>query len=127
MENVLSILLNMEKEKSKTIVFRYGTSIRGLNRNDLFKFLLKESVKNFSNKSFYNSTLKAFYHDAYDFIIKHFDEINCIQIYKDNAIQLWSGDRCLSKLIVFEDYDFCNDTMTSIMLKELIAFAEQIS
>lgn len=123
MDNVLSMLCNME-EKSKTILFRYETILKQLNRDDLFKFLLVRSLKTFSNKLFYNSALKAFYCDAYDFIIKHFDEINCIQVYKDNAIQLWAGDRQFATLIVFEDYGFCNDELTSTMLQELITFAK---
>ena len=123
MDNVLSMLFNME-EKSKTILFRYGTILKQLNRDDLLKFLLARSLKTFSNKLFYNSALKAFYCDAYDFIIKHLDEINCIQVYKDNAIQLWAGDRQFATLLVFEDYGFCNDELTSTMLQELITFAK---
>ena len=111
-------------EKPQTILFRYGTILKQLNRETLFNFLVKISLKKSSDKLFYNSALKAFYYDAYDFIITHFDEINCIQIYEDNAIRLWSGDRRSSKLFVFEDKDFCNDELTSTMLKELINFAE---
>lgn len=123
MDNVLSMLFNME-EKSKAILFRYGTILKQLNRDDLFKFLLERSLKTFSNKLFYNSALKAVYCDAYDFIIKHLEEINCIQVYRDNAIQLWAGDRQFATLIVFEDYGFCNDELTSTMLQELITFAK---
>ena len=123
MDNAVLILLN-EEEKSKNILFRYGMILKQLNRNDLFKFLSTRSLKIFSDKLFYNNALKSFYCDAYDFIIKHFDKINCIQVYEDNAIQLWAGDRQFANLIVFEDYDFCNDELTSMMLKELIIYAE---
>jgi len=124
MDNVLSMLFNMEKKKSKTILFRYGTILRQLNRDELFNFLLTRSLKTFSDKLFYNNALKAFYCDAYDFIIKHLDEINCIQVYKDNAIQLWADDRHFARLIVFEDYDFCSNKLISSMLEELIDFAQ---
>lgn len=124
MDNVLLILLNMEDKKSETILFRYGTILKQLNRENLFKFLLTKSLKISSDKLFYNSALKAFYCDAYDFIIKHLDKINCIQVYNDNAIQLWTDERQFARLIVFEDYSFCNNELTSKLLKELITFAE---
>ena len=62
--------------------------------------------------------------DVYDFIIDNLAGVNSIQIYNDNAIYLWKGDRQKAKLIVFEDDDFCNDELTSTMIQELISFAE---
>lgn len=110
--------------KTKKIVFFcYGTMTKQLSRKKLFNFLLTKSVKIHSNHEYYNSNVKSFYHDAYDFIIKNLDKINHIQIYRDNAIELWSGNRNSSKLIVFEDYDFCHNELTSKLLKELIEFA----
>lgn len=76
------------------------------------------------DKLFYNSELKAFYSDVYDFIIDNLAGVNSIQIYNDNAIYLWKGDCQKAKLIVFEDDDFCNDELTSTMIQELISFAE---
>lgn len=109
--------------KTKKIVFFcYGTMTKQLSRKKLFNFLLTKSVKIHSNHEYYNSNVKSFYHDAYDFIIKNLDKINHIQIYIDNAIELWSGNRNSSKLIVFEDYDFCHNELTSKLLKELIEF-----
>ena len=124
MNEVLSEMVwGMEKE-SRNILFRYETSIKLLEKEKLFDFLLRESVRNCLDKLFFNSELKAFYSDIYDFIIDNLAGVNCIQIYKDNAIHLWKGDRQRGKLIVFEDYDFCNDELTSTMIQELISFAE---
>ena len=112
------------KPKTEKIVFFcYGTMSKRLDRKKLFNFLLTKSVQIYSHHEFYNSSVKSFYHDAYDFIIKNLDKINHIQIYRDNAIELWSGNRNSSKLIVFEDYDFCHNELTSKLLKELIEFA----
>ena len=110
-------ILFIKVEKSKNIQFCYGTMSKRLDRKKLFNFLLTKSVQIYSHHEFYNSSVKSFYHDAYDFIIKNLDKINHIQIYIDNAIELWS-----SKLIVFEDYDFCHNELTSKLLKELIEF-----
>lgn len=112
------------KPKTKKIVFFcYGTMSKRLDRKKLFNFLLTKSVQIYSHHEFYNSSVKSFYHDAYDFIIKNLNQINHIQIYNDNTIELWSGNRNSSKLIVFEDYDFCHNELTSKLLKELIEFA----
>lgn len=114
------------KPKTKKIVFfYYGTMSKQLSRKKLFNFLLTKSVKIHSHHEYYNSNVKALYHDAYDFIIKNLDKINYIQIYRDNAIELWSDNRNSSKLIVFEDYDFFHNELTSKLLKELIAFAKK--
>ncbi|CDC80534.1 unknown [Clostridium sp. CAG:465] len=115
-------ILFIKVEKSKNIQFCYGTMSKRLDRKKLFNFLLTKSVQIYSHHEFYNSSVKSFYHDAYDFIIKNLDKINHIQIYIDNAIELWSGNRNSSKLIVFEDYDFCHNELTSKLLKELIEF-----
>ena len=124
MNEVLSEMTwGMEKE-SRNILFRYATSIKLLKKDELFDFLLKESVRNCLDKLFYNSGLKAFYSDVYDFIIDNLAGVNSIQIYNDNAIYLWEGNRQKAKLIVFEDDDFCNDELTSTMIQELISFAE---
>ena len=124
MDNVISMLFHVEK-KSKIVLFRYDTMLKQLNRDNLYKFLLTRSLKNLSNELFYNSILKSFFCDAYDFIIKNIDEINCIQIYKDNAIRLWTGDSKFTSSIIFEDYDFCNNKLTSTMIKELISLARK--
>lgn len=116
-------VLFVKMKNQQNIIFCYGTILKRLNKDELFNYLLKKSVKIYSSHEFYNSSVKSFYHDAYDFIIKNFNKINHIQIYNDNAIELWSGNRNSSKLIVFEDYDFRHNKLTSKLLKELIAFA----
>lgn len=113
------------KPKTKKIVFFcYGTMTKQLSRKKLFNFLLTKSVKIHSHHEYYNSNVKSLYHDAYDFIIKNFNQINHIQIYNDNTIELWYDKRSSSKLIVFEDHNFRHDELTSKLLKELIAFAK---
>ena len=119
MENVC-IPLHME---AKNVVIWYGGRFKEVNREHLLKFLVVKSVKNISRKWFYNSALKAVYHDAFDFIIRHFDEIDCIQIYQDNAIHIYSDERHFTKLFVFEDYDFCSNEKNAKLLKELLFFA----
>lgn len=108
----------------KVVFFCYGTMTKQLSRKKVFNFLLTKSVKIHSNHEYYNSNVKSLYHDAYDFIIKNFNQINHIQIYNDNTIELWYDKRSSSKLIVFEDHNFRHDELTSKLLKELIAFAK---
>lgn len=130
MKNVSNLIV-MESKKSKTVSLRYGVGVKEIDRELLFKFLLITSLKEGKltriwEKRFYNSTLKAFYYDAYDFIIRHFNDIDCIQIFNDNAIHLWSSDNhyCYSGVFAFEDCSFCEDELTSTMIKDLITFSE---
>ena len=69
-------------------------------RNDFLR-AFKEMLDNNDRGHTYTESIENYKNfDAYDFIIKHLDEINCIQVYKDNAIQLWAGDRQFATLIV---------------------------
>ena len=81
------------KTKTKKIVFFcYGTMTKQLSRKKVFNFLLTKSVKIHSNHEYYNSNVKSLYHDAYDFIIKNFNQINHssdIFLYSANSSATW--------------------------------------
>jgi len=119
------------------VLLQYGPNMNLLDKQKLFEFLSKRSVRNLRSTSFYNSALKAFYQDAYDFILKHLDEAIGIQLYQDNAIRIYSdyyhshwgyldiySRFHFGESIFFEDEAFCTDEMTTNMLESLKTFAE---
>lgn len=120
-----------------TILFLYESDVIKLDKQELFEFLASKTLRNFSFKKFYNSTLKAFYLDAYDFILKHLSsDTVAIKVYYDNAIRLYTFCDCnfsldvfsmcdlnFAESVVFEDPEFCTNSQTADLIKELITFA----
>lgn len=119
------------------ILFLYESDVIKLDKNELFEFLASKTLRNLGYRKLYNSSLKAFYVDAYDFILNHLNnDTVAIKIYQDNAIRLYTFYNCNFSLdifsmdnlqfaenVVFEDKDFCNNTQTADLIKELITFA----
>lgn len=124
-----------EKQLGK-ILFLYESDVIELDKQELLEFLTLKTLRNLSCRKFYNSTLKAFYLDAYDFILKHLNGSVAIKVYQDHAIRLYSASDCDSEhnifymydlnfttSIVFEDSEFCKNKLTSEMIEELITYA----
>ena len=110
------------------IFIQYENCLKSVNRGELFKFLAKRVLDKDYEFCIYNDELKSFYENTYDFILKHLNEITCIQIYQDNVLRLHlkHGYFDSPKSIFVEDAWLLNSDNYMSMINDLISFSKYI-